>query len=1263
MAVPSYLSASNESTVRAGKKQHLHDLSVRDVLGLKWSGFCQLSIACAGEHHEPLAAALFRVRQSHVAVGSAVGSAAGVTPGRSDFLEGAGSVWSAASPEELELQVVLSRWPQGSAFLQAAEATSLTSIGMVLTGVQNLYNTFKEDWSDLQDSLEQLRKELASQSLQMVVNLEIVLKQAAVLLGLLQGLPNFARCLQEALTDTRAARRQSQDVHGVAAVRASTFAGESFDTEGLLGVKLGSLLADARDMRKIVEDSELSQETKLDWCMGIRGSWVINGPDPCELLVRSFDSLEGWLSEWLDSGRPQVVFRELQIRQFAAAPNISRIEELSRLLHRTAECESAVRNLTADPELLETLQAVARLDEKEVEKEHSLLVEAVVTQFGPSEGLHAVDAEAELGRPGLLGLVRRAISAQWVFEMGLLAVASWGDRLKRRGNGLQNRLALVKSSLEHLHSQLRGLASFRRLAFEEIHSAGWWGRSGSGSSKEHTAQIASRLVQFLAHVQPGGVTSLLDVGCGWGEWVPEALEAAKRSGELPAGKFKYLGLDIAYQPIEHLRSKHRDNDLRFEVADGCLAARLRRGDGSSCLPAFESQGCLEAAVELVEGEAGLCGALLLARLAERGPGELRWLRWIWSSLAVSAAWDSTRLLQGHLKWESFVAVADASLREEAEMQSQRSLLQLKDHLAETAAQVWASASPGQLLQQMHEKAWPEGAELLEAAAAPLDLHKLGEVLVALRLRLDGLLAEWAEMQKALGDWRSEAERQARHLPINHGILLKQAQVLHQMLSLLPRFDQCLRSCIARVRRPADDYYSALLYLQGSPVAASQHRLKSVFTGEPNLLSSEEAEVAEVLALSQRLRLAQLDAGESVDSVDWCDGARELYAVGQGTDPCEALADTAASVLAEVHGWQASRAFLDRVRRFQFSTAPNISRLEALVGLLAEAGHCAVERTHDEVHFQLSAVGSACKTEVGIYFAIAAMTSGSSADTTWTFSGEMAAPAVGESTADDMVVQSVDSSTEDDKAKPSAVAKVVPKAKTSSRASTPSRPTSAGSKTTKASDRRSERPMLPVIQSLRWLSKGKDKGSRTPEQFPKPSSSRSSLTRSRTSTKVKKKSMVVAGRRTPPLEANSEEMVVEATPAMEDTSPIGFHSPGEDQDDQPLDTLRNQLEAARFAQQMFHQSEIQKYEGIVQTLVDKINEMSQEDEGSGLRIQELERQRDTACLAMQHMNQVKQKMMKDYEEAMTRMDEQSHAQRHHDQSIAEELAQQLQRLRS
>ena len=74
-------------------------------------------------------------------------------------------------------------------------------------------------------------------------------------------------------------------------------------------------------------------------------------------------------------------------------------------------------------------------------------------------------------------------------------------------------------------------------------------------------------------------------------------------------------------------------------------------------------------------------------------------------------------------------------------------------------------------------------------------------------------------------------------------------------------------------------------------------------------------------------------------------------------------------------------------------------------------------------------------------------------------------------------------------------------------------------------------------------------------------------------------------------------------------------------------------------------------------------MRSEDEDSGRRTQELERQRDTACLAMRHMNQVNHKMKNDYEEAMTRMDEQSHAQHHHDQSIAEDLAQQLHRLRS
>ena len=95
-----------------------------------------------------------------------------------------------------------------------------------------------------------------------------------------------------------------------------------------------------------------------------------------------------------------------------------------------------------------------------------------------------------------------------------------------------------------------------------------------------------------------------------------------------------------------------------------------------------------------------------------------------------------------------------------------------------------------------------------------------------------------------------------------------------------------------------------------------------------------------------------------------------------------------------------------------------------------------------------------------------------------------------------------------------------------------------------------------------------------------------------------------------------------------------------------------------AQQMYHQSEIQKFEGVIQTLVSEMKEMQQEDEGSEIRIQELERQRDTACLAMQHMNSVNQGMKNDFELAVARINEQSQAQRHQDYIVTEELLQRL-----
>ena len=106
------------------------------------------------------------------------------------------------------------------------------------------------------------------------------------------------------------------------------------------------------------------------------------------------------------------------------------------------------------------------------------------------------------------------------------------------------------------------------------------------------------------------------------------------------------------------------------------------------------------------------------------------------------------------------------------------------------------------------------------------------------------------------------------------------------------------------------------------------------------------------------------------------------------------------------------------------------------------------------------------------------------------------------------------------------------------------------------------------------------------------------------------------------------------------------------------SIRDQLESARMAQQMYHQSEIQKFEGVIQTLVSEMKEMQQEDEGSEIRIQELERQRDTACLAMQHMNNVNQEMKNDFELAVARINEHSQAQRHQDYIVTEELLQRL-----
>eukprot|EP00434_Breviolum_minutum_P013995 symbB.v1.2.012343.t1/scaffold826.1/size159518/10 len=499
-------------------------------------------------------------------------------------------VWASASIPELRTQVNLSRWPNGETLLrQAISPSSLQEIGSVLTMIQHLYNTFESDFQDMKLNLKHLQKELDAQAHHFAVNLDIVLKQASVLLGLLRGLPNFSECLLQSLAEARDRRPNSgiyargllylqsmasglsHDGTGIR-VRLSTFTGENFDPQGTFGRKLRELLQRNQEMIQIMEASELSKKEDLEWCAGTDQLWELDGANPCKVLVSGFEQLSGWLSEWLLGGEPQRILRQIRRRQFAAAPNISRVEVLSDLLHRSAEiCHIETPRGRKSSELQGILKMIADEEGVNFQMEHDLLEESVVTQFGPTEGVHSTAAKIELARPGLLGLTRSCLKAQWVFEAGLLAVSAWADRIKRRGNGLQNRLALVKANFEDLHDRLRALPSFRRLAFEEIHTAGHWGRklSGGGSSAQITMPLANHLLQFL-QTAPGQVESLIDIGCGWGEWIPAALQKGVKDRKLPE-TFRYLGVDIAWQPIKHLKNLHKESVaplLEFDVLDG-----------------------------------------------------------------------------------------------------------------------------------------------------------------------------------------------------------------------------------------------------------------------------------------------------------------------------------------------------------------------------------------------------------------------------------------------------------------------------------------------------------------------------------------------------------------------------------------------------------------------------------------------------------------------------------------------------------------------
>ena len=73
----------------------------------------------------------------------------------------------------------------------------------------------------------------------------------------------------------------------------------------------------------------------------------------------------------------------------------------------------------------------------------------------------------------------------------------------------------------------------------------------------------------------------------------------------------------------------------------------------------------------------------------------------------------------------------------------------------------------------------------------------------------------------------------------------------------------------------------------------------------------------------------------------------------------------------------------------------------------------------------------------------------------------------------------------------------------------------------------------------------------------------------------------------------------------------------------------QLMHAEEKMKIAHQEDVQRHEEIAMSLIARMNEMVQEDQGSTMRIEELERQRDLLNNLVGHVNQVHQKSLDDH----------------------------------
>eukprot|EP00927_Polykrikos_kofoidii_P059970 TRINITY_DN55051_c0_g1_i1.p1 TRINITY_DN55051_c0_g1~~TRINITY_DN55051_c0_g1_i1.p1 ORF type:complete len:651 (-),score=91.07 TRINITY_DN55051_c0_g1_i1:71-1975(-) len=165
-------------------------------------------------------------------------------------------------------------------------------------------------------------------------------------------------------------------------------------------------------------------------------------------------------------------------------------------------------------------------------------------------------------RQGACGVLLNLVGWAEVVDVDAHGMADWHALLVRRVDAISRVWRSLSDRNEWLHTWMRRhLSDYRRRAFEEIYMNMRWGgprSSGGGSSdRSRTTALAEEVVSL---VRERGVRVLLDLGCGWGEWLPPALCEATRSGRLPAG-LRYIGWDIAENPVRGLRDEADSGSL------------------------------------------------------------------------------------------------------------------------------------------------------------------------------------------------------------------------------------------------------------------------------------------------------------------------------------------------------------------------------------------------------------------------------------------------------------------------------------------------------------------------------------------------------------------------------------------------------------------------------------------------------------------------------------------------------------------------------